>query len=89
MNDTMTLTYQSRLPLDKKQQEILTKYASLFNHVEHSLYAEVAKGKTSATCKSDFIKKYRITARQFNACRINLEGKIAACKASQDLAAES
>ncbi len=89
MNDTLTLTYQSRLPLDEKQQEILTKYASLFNHVEHSLYAKVAKGKTSATCKSDFIKKYEITARQFNACRINLEGKIAACKASQDLAAES
>jgi IS605 OrfB family transposase len=89
MNDAMTLTYQSRLPLDERQQEIFSKYATLFNHVEHSLYAEIAKGKTSAACKSDFLKKYGITARQFNACRINLEGKIAACKASMDLAAES
>ena len=89
MSDAMTFTYQSRLPLDERQQKIFLKCAFLFNHIEHSLYAEIAKGKTSAACKNDFLKKYGITARQFNACRISLEGKIAACKASANLAAES
>jgi len=56
------------------------------NSVERALYAEIAKGRTSASCKNPFLKKYCITARQFNACRVNIEGKIAACKAGQEQA---
>ena len=89
MIDSMTFTYQSRLLLDEREQDVFSECASLFNHIEHSLYTEVAKGKSSASCKSDFLKKYKITARQFNACRISLEGKIAACKANENQAAES
>jgi len=86
MTNAMTLTYQTRLLLGQKQSEILAEYASLFNRVEHSLYKEIAKGTTSASCKNLFLKKYGITARQFNACRINLEGKIVACQKGQEQA---
>jgi IS605 OrfB family transposase len=81
MTSEMTLTYQTRLLLNERQEAILQESACLLSAVERSLYAEVAKGKTSASCKNAFLKLYGITARQFNACRINLEGKIAACKA--------
>jgi len=81
MTCEMTLTYQTRLQLDEREQTILNECACLLNSVEHSLYVQTAKGKTSASCKNAFLKIYGITARQFNACRVSLEGKISACKA--------
>ncbi len=84
MTNEMILTYQTRFLLDEKQELTLQKCACLLSEVERSLYAEVAKGKTSASCKNTFLKKYGITARQFNACRVSLEGKIAANKASRE-----
>jgi IS605 OrfB family transposase len=86
MTRSMTLTYQTRLILDERQTEIFSKCAHFFNTVERSLYAEMATGKTTSSCKNHFLKKYQITARQFNACRVNLEGKIAAYRASQEQA---
>jgi IS605 OrfB family transposase len=77
-------TYQTRLKLEREQASILEEYAHHLNRVEHSLYAEVARGKSSASCKNYFLKKYGITARQFNACRVNLEGKLSACQVSQE-----
>ena len=79
----MTFTYQTRLPLDQDLDQILQECARLLSGVERSLYAETAKGKTTASCKNDFLKKFQITARQFNACRISLEGKLSACRAGQ------
>jgi IS605 OrfB family transposase len=69
--------------LNKEQEKILEEYAILLNIVERSLYAEVTKGHSSASCKNQFLKKFNITARQFNACRVSLEGKITACEESQ------
>jgi IS605 OrfB family transposase len=86
MKSKMTFTYQTRLPLVEDGIEILSQYAQLFNTVEHSLYAEVARGKSTVACKNDFLRKYGITARQFNACRVSLEGKISACRVSQEQA---
>jgi IS605 OrfB family transposase len=83
MTNEKTFSYQTRLKYNDKLEEILQEYACLFNTVMHSLYREVAKGKTSASCKNDFLKTYGITARQFNACRVSLDGKIAACKEGQ------
>jgi hypothetical protein len=83
MIDSMTMSYQTRLTLNERQTEIFSECASLFNTVEHSLYAKIATGKTSASCKNSFLKTYGITARQFNACRVSLEGKIASCQAGQ------
>lgn len=86
MTNEMTLTYQTRLQLNEGQEKILHEYASLLSTVERSLYAETAKGKSSASCKNTFLKTYGITARQFNACRVSLEGKISACQAGQQQA---
>ena len=87
--DEMIFTYQTRLQLDERSEAILDECAHLSSLVEHSLYAEVARGKTSASCKNEFLKKFGITARQFNACRVSLEGKISACKAGQQQARAS
>lgn len=83
MTETLTLTSQTRHPFDSIQGSILAEYASLHNHVEHSLYAEAARGKAIDKCKSDFLKQFGITARQFNACSVSLKGKIAACREAQ------
>ncbi len=82
MNEQI-FTYQTRFQLDEIGSTILEECAQLFNKVEHSLFAEIARGKTSASCKNGFLKKYGITARQFNACRVNIDAKIAACQAGQ------
>ena len=84
--DEMTFTYQTRLQLDERGCAILGAYAELANLVEHALYAEVAKGNSSASCKNDFLKRFGTTARQFNGYRISLEGKIAARRAGQEQA---
>jgi IS605 OrfB family transposase len=84
MTNEMMLTYQTRLLLNEKEERILQECALLFNLVEHSLYAETMRGKSTASCKNTFLKTYGITARQFNACRVTLEGKISACKASKE-----
>lgn len=89
MTSEMTATYQTRLVLDKEQEAILQCCACLLSTVERSLYAEVTKGKNSASCKNSFLKRFGITARQFNACRINLEGKLSAYQANQEKAIAS
>jgi IS605 OrfB family transposase len=89
MTSEMTFTYQTRLSLNEKREEILQECASLLSRVERSLYAEVAKGQKAITCKNRFLKTHGITARQFNACRVSLEGKIAACKTAQEQAIAS
>jgi IS605 OrfB family transposase len=83
MENEKTFTYQTRLKLSESEEKILEDYASLFSLVEHSLLAEVAKGKSSASCKTHYLEKFAITARQFNACRISLEGKIASYEESR------
>lgn len=73
MSSEMTLTYQTRILSTDHQEAILQEYAHLMNSVEHALYAEVARGKTTASCKNTFLQTHKITARQFNACRVNLD----------------
>lgn len=85
MANEKTFTYETRLLLDEQQGSILQECASLLSATLRSLYAEVARGKNSASCKNTFLKEYEITARQFNACRISLEGKISAYQATQEI----
>ena len=61
----------------------------LVNMLREHYMLKLQRGKTSASCKNDFLKKFGITARQFNACRVSLEGKISACKAGQEQAIAS
>ena len=46
------------------------------SHVERCLFADIATGKIAGDLKSSYLTHFRITARQFNAARVKLEGKI-------------
>ena len=79
----MMFTYQTRLELSDEQRKILEEYARLMSSVERFLFAQSAKGNSIILCKNPSLITFGLTARQFNACRIGLEGKIKACQASQ------
>lgn len=83
MKAEMLFTFQTRFELSKSQELILQDYACLMSLVERRLFAMTAKGHLSTSCKNPFLKQFGITARQFNACRTNLDGKIKACQAGQ------
>ncbi len=80
MQDSNKRTYQTRLSLDPLAQEAFQACAELFAHIEHGLLADISKGKTVSELKSSYLVKYGITARQFNAIRVKVEGKIASIK---------
>lgn len=74
-------SYQTRLRLDQAQSAALDAYASLYGKVERSLFAAMQTGASLNDLKRQFLPKFGITARQFNAVRVGLEGKIDSIKA--------
>ena len=77
MNENIA-TYQGRLVLTLDQQAFLAGYADHYNHVERILYADMQRtGRKAAYFKKEYLVRFGITARQFNAIARNLEGKIA------------
>ncbi|HSX37315.1 MAG TPA: hypothetical protein VLE95_00615 [Chlamydiales bacterium] len=85
MTQDVTRTYQTRPVLAPGAQEALQACAELFAHTEHHLFADISKGKLSSALKSSYLVKYGITARQFNAIRVKVEGKIASIKSSRKI----
>ena len=77
---TLTFTYQTRFSCDENMSRILDTYAELMSRVERRLFADIAAGKSSSELKSSYLVTFGITARQFNAMRVQLEGKIASLK---------
>lgn len=75
-----TFTYQTRLNLSHEQEAMLDAYAQHMSLVERKLFAEIAAGKNSSDLKSSFLIQFGITARHYNACRVQVEGKIASIK---------
>jgi IS605 OrfB family transposase len=75
-----TRTFQTRPHHSSLAEEVLLACAELFAHIEHRLLADISKGKTPGALKSAYLVKYGITARQFNAIRVKVEGKIASIK---------
>ena len=73
MSDS-TRTYQTRSP--GGFNEPLSAYADLMAHVEHCLLADMAAGKIAQDLKASYLTRFHITARQFNAVRVRLEGKM-------------
>lgn len=69
-------TYRARPDLPPDVELLLDAVGALMGRVERCLYAELQKGKTTAACKNDFLVRFGITARQFNAVAFNLKGKI-------------
>ena len=72
-------TYQGCLVLTQERTAFLSGYASHYNHVERCLYTDMQRtGSKAVSFKNNYLIRFGITARQFNAIARNLEGKIAA-----------
>ncbi len=90
MSDRPIFTYQTRLKLESGQSDELSAYAGLHGKAERCLFAALQAGGTINDLKRDFQKRFGLTARQFNALRVGLDGKIASIKARRpELLAES
>lgn len=76
MTDKQIFTYQTRLRLTPEQDALLTSYAEIYGKAERTLFANLRAGKDLNALKREFLPKFGLTARQFNAVRIGLEGKI-------------
>ena len=57
--------------------------------VERTLFAEVAAGRSAVALKSEYLQRYGIPARMFNAVRVSLEGRMASVKEQQKLRVDS
>ena len=78
MTDRPIFTYQTRLVLDADQDAQMADYAALYGQSERRLFAALRAGGSLNTIKRTFLKRFGLTARQFNALRVGLDGKIAA-----------
>ncbi|GAC1431232.1 MAG: IS200/IS605 family element transposase accessory protein TnpB [Burkholderiaceae bacterium] len=89
MRDRPVFTYQTRIAMAGEATCALEAYASLHGRVERSLFAEWSAGHQIGKLKPAFQARFGITARQFNAIRVGLEGKISSIKERRpDLIAE-
>jgi hypothetical protein len=82
-SDQRTFTYQTRCYIDTSSDQILSQMAEILSSIERSLFKDLSIGKKASDLKANYIKKYQITARHFNAIRVQLEGKIASAKERQ------
>ena len=80
MERESTRTFETRIKVDPLEDQLLHTFAALYAHVSHRLFADIASGKKAADLKNDYLACYEITARQFNAIRVQIEGKIASIK---------
>ena len=80
--DNLSFTYQTRI---SGNEDALSAYAELFGVLQRRLFADVSAGHPSASLKSDYIRRYGVPARMFNAIRVTLEGKMSAASESQKL----
>lgn len=72
----MQQTYQDRLSLDADQQRWMGAFGELYGRLQRTLYASIARGKNASQLKPAFCLEHGLSARQFNALRLELEGKI-------------
>ena len=80
MSNQQIFTYQTRLEIDRGHETALNAYAALYGIVERKLFAALEAGGDISKLKSDYLRDYGITARQYNAIAINLKGKITSVK---------
>ena len=78
----MKATYQTRI---SGNENALSAYAELFGVLQRRLFADVCSGNPTVSLKSDYIRRYGIPARVFNAIRVTLEGRMSAASESQKL----
>jgi IS605 OrfB family transposase len=76
-------TFQARFTLDRLSLDLIDRTTQLLSSVSRSLFADIMAGKNPGDLKSSYINQYGITARHFNACRVQIEGKIRSLKELQ------
>jgi len=81
--DQQTFTYQARAQIDGLGYQLMIQMAQLLSSTERHLFRDLSTGKEASALKSEYLQKYQITARHFNAIRVQLEGKIASAKERQ------
>src|SRR4051812_27518638 len=80
MSDFPIFTYHTRVLLDADQTRLPDAYAELHGRAERVLFAAWCAGQIPAKLKPEFQRRFDLTARQFNAVRVGLEGKIHSIK---------
>ena len=88
MDELKAFSYQTRPESDELKSSILQDYANLYGTVERSLFRDLVKKLPINDLKRKYLVKYGITARQFNACRASVQGKIASIKECRKLRIE-
>src|SRR6201990_2562184 len=73
-------TYQTRVLVTPEQDKMLREYGVRFGRVERTLYGDLQKGQAANRLKAEYLVRFAITQRQFNAARIQLQGKIEAIR---------
>ena len=86
----LTATYQTRVReysgVDREAgNAALSACGELYGLVQRKLFAEVAAGRSASSLKSEYLQRYGIPARMFNAARVSLEGKVASVREQQKL----
>lgn len=59
---------------DGTLDEVLGGYAEVYGRAERALFSDLARGGDPAALKSDYLIRFGLTARQFNAIAINRTG---------------
>jgi len=83
MDDVKTFTYQTRYKLDELASSVLEECAHLYGSIERHLFQDMMAELPINTVKREYLKRFEITARQFNACKVSVEGKISSIKAGR------
>jgi hypothetical protein len=79
----MEATFSARLR-DESTHPLLTAMADLFGRVERRLYVDLhVRGGSLAALKREYLARYGLTARQFNAVAVTVQGKVAAAREAQ------
>ena len=85
-------TYQTRISdfagMDRPAGDaLLSAYAELYCRIQRKLFAQVAAGRSAPSVKQEYLRRYRLPARMFNAIRVSLEGKVASVQGAAASAA--
>jgi len=77
----MQRTFATRLSRDATRDPLLEAYAALYGRAERTLFARLRAGGPLAATKREFLGRFGLTARQFNALAASVRGKITAIQA--------
>lgn len=77
---TAQRTYQARLSIPAEEDRLLSFCACLLGTAERTLFARLQSGDSLTDLKREFLPRFGITARQFNAIAATLRGKIKSVK---------